>query len=215
MPRRELFTRALYLLLTLASIATGFWLLVDPVGANAALQVQAGIAGEDVAQAQLLRKFGAAWLCVSLAFLWCLRVPEVRSRVQPALVLLFGLIAAIEMSGLAAAGVAPGEWLAKAPLALVPPVVLALMLLPVPQWPATMASGPGQETGTVKWFDARKGFGFITRGNGEELFVHYRSIQASGGAQRALRDGQAVRFRVGSGKKGPQAEDVMVLGKKG
>lgn len=62
------------------------------------------------------------------------------------------------------------------------------------------------EQGTVKWFNASKGFGFIVRDNGDEIFVHHRSIQGEG--RRSLRDGAPVRFRVATTDKGPQAEDV-------
>ncbi len=67
----------------------------------------------------------------------------------------------------------------------------------------------GRETGEVKWFNADKGFGFIIRDNGEEIFVHFRSIR--GANRRGLRDGQAVRFSVADTAKGPQAEDVEPL----
>ena len=61
-------------------------------------------------------------------------------------------------------------------------------------------------TGTVKWFNAAKGFGFITRENGEDVFVHFRSIQGKG--HRSLGEGQAVIFSVTEGDKGLQAVDV-------
>jgi len=64
----------------------------------------------------------------------------------------------------------------------------------------------GQERGTVKWFNAAKGFGFITRENGEDIFVHFRSIQGKG--HRSLGEGQAVIFSVTDGEKGLQAVDV-------
>ena len=64
----------------------------------------------------------------------------------------------------------------------------------------------GQERGTVKWFNAAKGFGFITRENGEDVFVHFRSIQGKG--HRSLGEGQAVIFSVTEGDKGLQAVDV-------
>ena len=73
---------------------------------------------------------------------------------------------------------------------------------------ASTASGP-REKGTVKWFNGSKGFGFIIRENGEEIFVHYRSILGDG--RRSLTDGQAVEFRVDYPDKGPQAEDVQGL----
>ncbi|MFT7288235.1 MAG: cold shock CspA family protein [Halieaceae bacterium] len=62
------------------------------------------------------------------------------------------------------------------------------------------------EDGTVKWFNGTKGFGFIIRDNGEEIFVHHRSIQGEG--RSTLQDGAPVRFRVVTTDKGPQAEDV-------
>jgi CspA family cold shock protein len=61
-------------------------------------------------------------------------------------------------------------------------------------------------TGTVKWFNAEKGYGFITPDDGEDLFVHYTSIAGAG--FRTLSEGQRVRFNVGPGRKGLQAVDV-------
>lgn len=66
----------------------------------------------------------------------------------------------------------------------------------------------GREQGQVKWFNVSKGFGFITKDDGEEIFVHFRSIR--GGGRRGLRDGQRVSFVVAQSDKGPQAEDVEV-----
>ena len=74
------------------------------------------------------------------------------------------------------------------------------------------ASNAPHETGTVKWFNRTKGFGFIIRESGEEIFVHQRSIRSVGqGDNRrrpALRDGQKVTFQVAERDKGLQAEDV-------
>lgn len=62
--------------------------------------------------------------------------------------------------------------------------------------------------GTVKWFNAEKGYGFITPdGGGADLFVHFSAIQSSG--YRTLDEGQAVTFEVTQGQKGPQASDVV------
>ncbi|MEX1247189.1 MAG: cold-shock protein [Anaerolineales bacterium] len=61
-------------------------------------------------------------------------------------------------------------------------------------------------TGTVKWFNATKGFGFIKQDEGEDVFVHYSAI--SGEGYRALEEGQRVEFVVVQGQKGPQAQDV-------
>ena len=63
-----------------------------------------------------------------------------------------------------------------------------------------------REQGVVKWFNDTKGFGFIQRSNGEDVFVHFRAIQADG--HRSLRDGQRVEFTVAQGQKGLQAEEV-------
>ncbi len=61
--------------------------------------------------------------------------------------------------------------------------------------------------GTVKWFNATKGFGFISTDQGQDVFVHYTSIRDTGGF-RSLEEGQEVEFTLGEGKKGPQAQDV-------
>jgi CspA family cold shock protein len=60
--------------------------------------------------------------------------------------------------------------------------------------------------GTVKWFSDEKGFGFISREGGEDVFVHFSGIAGDG--FRSLAEGQAVEFEVTQGKKGPQATDV-------
>jgi cold shock protein len=61
--------------------------------------------------------------------------------------------------------------------------------------------------GTVKWFNAEKGYGFITvDGSGDDIFVHWSAIQGEG--YRALDEGQRVELEVGEGEKGPQAESV-------
>jgi CspA family cold shock protein len=66
-------------------------------------------------------------------------------------------------------------------------------------------------TGTVKWFDASKGFGFITPDDGgKDLFVHHSEIQ-SGGGYATLSDGQKVEYEVGQGQKGPCANKVVPL----
>ena len=73
---------------------------------------------------------------------------------------------------------------------------------------AAVPDGP-REQGQVKWFNVSKGFGFITKDDGEEIFVHFRSIRGEG--RRSLRDGQRVSFVVAETDKGPQAEDVEPL----
>jgi len=61
-------------------------------------------------------------------------------------------------------------------------------------------------SGTVKWFNAEKGFGFITADGGQDVFVHYSAIEMPG--YKVLEEGQPVTFEVGTGAKGPQAESV-------
>jgi CspA family cold shock protein len=65
------------------------------------------------------------------------------------------------------------------------------------------------EQGTVKWFNDAKGFGFISRENGDDVFVHFSAIQANG--FRSLQEGQQVSFEVKRGAKGWQAENVQLL----
>ncbi|MDX1633423.1 MAG: cold shock domain-containing protein [Marinobacter sp.] len=67
----------------------------------------------------------------------------------------------------------------------------------------------GAEEGTVKWFNVKKGFGFIVRESGDEVFVHFRAIRGRG--RRVLRQGQLVRFDVVEADKGLQADNVSTL----
>ena len=63
--------------------------------------------------------------------------------------------------------------------------------------------------GTVKWFNNGKGYGFLARENGADVFVHYTAIKGDG--YRSLEEGQRVEFSIEQGAKGPQAKDVVVL----
>jgi cold shock protein len=64
-------------------------------------------------------------------------------------------------------------------------------------------------TGTVKFFNSEKGFGFISREQGEDIFVHYSNIQGSG--YRSLDEGQQVEFDIAPGRKGDEAQNVRVI----
>ena len=66
-----------------------------------------------------------------------------------------------------------------------------------------------RETGTVKWFNDAKGFGFISRESGEDVFVHFRAIQSEG--FKSLKEGQKVSFTVVQGQKGLQADAVEAI----
>jgi len=63
--------------------------------------------------------------------------------------------------------------------------------------------------GTVKWFNDKKGFGFLSREDGDDVFVHHTSIEGEG--FKSLREGQEVEFEVQDGPKGPQASNVTVV----
>ena len=64
--------------------------------------------------------------------------------------------------------------------------------------------------GTVKWFNAEKGFGFITGEDGQDVFAHFSQINVEG--FKTLEEGQKVSFEVTQGQKGPQAENITVIG---
>ena len=64
-------------------------------------------------------------------------------------------------------------------------------------------------TGTVKWFDEAKGFGFISQETGPDVFAHYSAIQAEG--FKTLAEGQTVEFTITQGQKGPQAENIVII----
>lgn len=66
-----------------------------------------------------------------------------------------------------------------------------------------------KETGTVKWFNERKGYGFISRDSGDDIFVHFNDINGEG--FKTLNEGDRVEFVVTQGRKGPAASDVSVV----
>jgi cold shock protein len=94
-------------------------------------------------------------------------------------------------------------------------VILLSGLLPRKPAAGSVHAGKSTETshtrevGHVKWFNTDKGFGFIVRENGEDLFVHFRAV--GDGSTLQLVEGQKVEYHIGQGRKGPQAEQVVVL----
>jgi CspA family cold shock protein len=83
------------------------------------------------------------------------------------------------------------------------------VVAPIPPAQFNPGNTNTMEQGTVKWFNDAKGFGFISRQNGEDVFVHYSAINSSG--FKSLQEGQAVQFNVVKGPKGWQAADVQPL----
>lgn len=154
------------------------------------------------------RALGLADLTMSPLFFWCARNLKKRKPVHFALtvyVLGFAILNAIEIALAPVIPAGAGFWGPLILLVFLPAVLMLLMALPpLP----TRVKGP-RESGKVKWFNATKGFGFITRDQGDDVFVHYRSIRGEG--HRTLREGQSVEFVVTKGDKGLQAEDVQPL----
>ncbi|MDX1588948.1 MAG: cold shock domain-containing protein [Oleiphilaceae bacterium] len=109
--------------------------------------------------------------------------------------LLYGFFVLITLLTALLAAARPGPRLAAAANELVPAR-------------AATQLAKGEEEGTVKWFNVKKGFGFITRENGDDVFVHFRAIQGHG--RRVLRQGQRVKYHVVEADKGLQANDVTV-----
>jgi CspA family cold shock protein len=80
--------------------------------------------------------------------------------------------------------------------------------LTLPKRKRSRKAAAGREMGSVKWFSGSKGFGFITRDNGDEIFVHFRSLQKD---SKRLSPGLDVEYAVVDGDKGPEAADVKVV----
>lgn len=68
-----------------------------------------------------------------------------------------------------------------------------------------------RETGHVKWFNEKKGFGFIVRNSGEDIFVHYKDIDTSGTGFKTLHENENVTFKLDKSPKGLKAQDVLVV----
>lgn len=123
-------------------------------------------------------------------------------------IVLSALVTAITLFSLSRLGL---DSLQIGPAAIIFVAALLAMLISarVPSLADALASK--RERGTVKWFNVSKGYGFITRENGDDVFVHFRSIRGKGRGRRSLVEGQTVEFVLSEGEKGPQAEEVSVL----
>jgi CspA family cold shock protein len=93
------------------------------------------------------------------------------------------------------------------------PAILELAIICISIFAGTIAASPSVpaepavlENGTVKWFNVKKGYGFITRDQGDDVFVHFRNIEGEG--RRSITDGDRVSFVVINGTKGLQADQV-------
>lgn len=140
------------------------------------------------------------------------RQPGARNQLQPLvsalLVLAVVLQALILLAPLPLIGGQPAILLSLATLVLAVAVNLAInCTLRRPQQVASSQDLGDRETGTVKWFNTSKGFGFISRDTGDDIFVHFRAIRGEG--HRILVEGQRVEFSVMQRDKGLQAEDVI------
>lgn len=140
------------------------------------------------------------------------RQPGARHPLQPLvsalLVLAVALQALILLAPLPLIGGQPAILLSLATLVLAVVVNLAInCTLRRPQQVAASQDLGDRETGTVKWFNTSKGFGFISRDTGDDIFVHFRAIRGEG--HRILVEGQRVEFSVMQRDKGLQAEDVI------
>ena len=118
-------------------------------------------------------------------------------------ILSFSSIAALQLTGVDA-----GNPLSAAIIT----VAILLGMLLSPKLPTLADKFKSQrERGTVKWFNVSKGYGFITRDAGGDVFVHFRSIRGQGRGRRSLNEGQTVEFILTEGEKGPQAEEVTMI----
>ncbi|MEX0624449.1 cold-shock protein [Saccharospirillum sp.] len=125
-----------------------------------------------------------------------------------AALVLSGVGAEVTVAELTNTRVSSSEWGAFAAVLIVV-CVLATLAQYMAQSLMGQAEKDGREEGIVKWFNVSKGFGFITRDNQEDVFVHFRSIRGRG--HRSLQEGQRVKFGVVESTKGLQAEDVTVV----
>lgn len=203
--KKKHFIVLVYLLLALGFALNGLYMLLWPASwfQAAPLPLDKG-----ATPFFLLQLLGVADIAVAPLFYWCARNLKKRKFVHYALTIYVLGIALVSAMEVAVQPVMPSSvefWLPLLLLVFLP--ALAMLLMALPPLP-TRVKGP-REQGRVKWFNATKGFGFITREQGDDVFVHYRSIRGEG--HRTLREGQRVEFVVMKGDKGLQAEDVQPL----
>jgi len=177
-------------------VAPSLWLklfplaFISPVDANSEFAVRL-LATTDLGLAPL--------------FFWCARNLKRCRTIRLALTVQATGFAAVVLASLAARDSGMASSLSSVILVLLPALILLALSLPSR---TVRVKGP-REQGSVKWFNANKGFGFITRDNGDDVFVHYRAIRGEG--HRTLREGERVEFFLKRGDKGLQADDVQMI----
>ncbi len=197
MLKKRLVITLIYIFLALDSLGVGSLSLFAPVWSQ-----HQYLSWVVAASPALVRLWACGLLLQAPLLLWCARHLRQRMPIH------WSLTAFALAQILVAWTTTPrGGWLPLTLLQLFVPALL-LLLLALPPLPLR-PRGP-REQGVVKWFNATKGFGFITRAGGEDVFVHYRNIRGEG--HRTLREGQRVSFVVVAGEKGLQADDVQAIG---
>lgn len=152
-----------------------------------------------------VRLLSSADLGMAMLAFWCMRNLKRCRSIRLVMTVQATVFAAVLLAALPSVPGGLSGHLSSLVLVLLPAVILILLNLP-----ARTVRMPGpRESGVVKWFNANKGFGFITRGNGDDVFVHYRAIRGEG--HRTLREGQQVEFALKRGDKGLQADDVQLV----
>lgn len=152
-----------------------------------------------------VRLLAVAELSAAPLFFWCARNLKRCRTIRLTLTLQATGFAAIVLATLAGQEGGISAQLPSVILVLLPALILLALSMPSR---TIRVKGP-REQGSVKWFNANKGFGFITRDNGDDVFVHYRAIRGEG--HRTLREGERVEFFLKRGDKGLQADDVQMI----
>jgi cold shock CspA family protein len=203
--KKKHFIILIYLLLALGFASNGLLMVLAPASWYTAMPFP--LDKVDIPH-YFVRLLGIANLAAALGFLWCSQNLKRRKPVHYALTFYVVGGALVTAAELYLTPALPTRIMFWVPiLACVFGPALVLLAMALPPLPARV-KGP-RENGKVKWFNATKGFGFITRDAGDDVFVHYRSIRGEG--HRTLREGQRVEFVVMKGDKGLQAEDVQPL----
>ena len=196
------FKQILFLLLAVACFTLGFWALLFPTSWFTQVPLNLSLTGP-------LNEFLAAHIGATYIFAGIASIVLVRGKGEPKMIhwgltILFSIMCVIYVRYLPTAAWSQNLW--GGLFYDFPLMVCVLTLIPWSSFSGKGFSRAKAQTGSVKWFNPNKGFGFILTDEGEELFVHYRSVEGKG--RRVLRDGDKVSFTVAQGDKGPQAEKV-------